>query len=101
MSLSVEEIQKIAELARLKLSPEEEKRYSETISAVLDYMTILNEVDTSGVEPTSQVTGLEDVFREDVPMDSPIKKDLISLFPEEKENELLVPEVFGNSEDEM
>lgn len=99
MSLSVEEIKKIAELARLKLTPEEEKRYAETISAVLDYMTILNEVDTKGVEPTSQVTGLEDVFREDIPADSSIKKELISLFPEEKENELVVPEVFGDSEE--
>lgn len=100
MALSVEEIRKIAELARLKLTPEEEKRYAETISAVLDYMTILNEVDTKGVEPTSQVTGLEDVFREDVPKDSEIKKGLISLMPEQKANELLVPEVFSDSEED-
>jgi aspartyl/glutamyl-tRNA(Asn/Gln) amidotransferase C subunit len=60
-------------------------------------MTILNEVDTKNVEPTSQVTGLEDVFREDVPVDSKIKKELISLFPEQNQNELLVHEVFGDS----
>lgn len=100
MSLTVEEIKKIAELSRLKLTSDEEKRYAETISAVLDYMTILNEVDTSGVEPTSQVTGLEDVFREDVPVDSKIKNDLIKLFPEEKDSELLVHEVFGDSNED-
>ncbi len=98
MALSVEEIKKIAELARLKLTAEEEKRYAETISAVLDYMTILNEVDTTGVEPTSQVTGLEDVFREDAPKDSKIKQELIGLFPEKSQDELLVHEVFGDAE---
>lgn len=94
MSLTVEEVKKIATLARLKLSPEEEERYAKTISAVLDYMTILNEVDTNGVEPTSQVTGLEDVFREDESRDSGLQSKLLNQMPEVKENELVVPEVF-------
>lgn len=94
MALTVAEIKKIADLARLKLTVEEEQRYAETISAVLDYMTILNEVDTTGVEPTSQVTGLEDVFREDVALDSGRQEKLLAQMPEVKENELVVPEVF-------
>lgn len=94
MTLTVEEVQKIASLARLKLTPEEEKRYMETISAVLDYMTILNEVDTNGVEPTSQVTGLQDVFREDVVEDSGKQKKILVAMPEIANGELVVPEVF-------
>lgn len=94
MPLSVAEIRKIASLARIKLKPEEEKRYAETISAVLDYMKILNEVDTAGIEPTSQVTGLEDVYREDVSEDSGIQKELIAQMPEVENGELVVPEVF-------
>ena len=96
MALTVEEVKKIASLARLKLSPEEEKRYAETISAVLDYMNILNEVDTTGVEPTSQVTGLEDVYREDVPSDSGRQKKILAQMPQVEADELVVPEVFGD-----
>lgn len=98
MALTVEEVKKIASLARIKLTAEEEKRYAETISAVLEYMTILNEVDTSKVEPTSQVTGLEDVYREDVPRDSGHQKNILSQMPEVETNELVVPEVFEDEE---
>ena len=94
MSLSIDEIRKIASLARLKLNNEEEKRYAETISAVLDYMKILNEVDTAGVEPTFQVTGLEDVYREDIAEDSGRQEKILAVMPEVEGGELVVPEVF-------
>lgn len=94
MSISIEEVKKIAQLARLKLTPAEEKRHAETISAVLDYMKILNEVDTNGVEGTYQVTGLEDVYREDVVVESSITKELIGQMPEKENGELSVPAVF-------
>ena len=94
MSISIDEVKKISNLARIKLAPEEEKRHAETISVVLDYMKILNEVDTKGVEQTSQVTGLEDVVREDKSRDCEIKKELMEQMPETRENELVVPAVF-------
>jgi len=99
MSISIEEVKKIAVLARLNLTPDEEKRHAETISDVLEYMKILNEVDTKGVEQTSQVTGLENVVREDVPRDSEIKKELMEQMPEVRENELVVPAVFEEETD--
>lgn len=97
MSLSIEEVKKIAELARLELTPDEEKRYAETISAVLEYMTILNEVDTTGVPITSQVTGLEGVVRDDVVVDCPpeTRKKLLSVMPQVEMDELVVPGVFS------
>jgi|SRR3989339_1960640 len=101
MSISIEEVKKIAQLARIKLTPEEEKRHAETISAVLDYMRILNELDTKGVEQTSQVTGLEDITREDVPRDCEIKKEILEQMPEVRDNELVVPGVFENVDEEM
>ena len=97
MSLSIEEVKKIAQLARIKLSPEEEKRHAATISVVLDYMKILNEVDTKGVEQTSQVTGLEDVVRADEPRDCKIIKELLAQMPETESNELVVPVVFAET----
>lgn len=94
MALTVEEIRKIAELSRLKLTPDEEQRYATTISAVLDYMKILGEVNTDGVTPTSQVTGLEDVYREDVAEDSGRQQQILGQMPQVELNELVVPEVF-------
>ena len=101
MSISIEEVKKIARLARIELTADEEKRYAETISAVLDYMKILNEVNTRGVEPTTQVTGLEDVTREDVPRDCENKKEIIEQMPEVRGNELVVPGVFENVDEEI
>lgn len=98
MSLSIEEVKKIAQLARIKLSPEEEQRYAVTISAVLDYMSILNEVDTKGVEPTFQVTGLENVVREDIVRQSDLQKELMAQMPQVEDGELVVPAIFVDQE---
>ncbi len=65
MKLKKSEIEHIANLARLELSEEELDLYGNQLSGVLDYIDQLREVDTSGVEPTAQVTGLENVLRED------------------------------------
>ncbi len=101
MSLSVEEVKKIAELARIELTPEEEKRHAETISAVLEYMKILNEVDTKDVPITAQVTGLENVFREDVVRECPpeTRRKLLDQMPSLEMDELEVPGVFNGLEE--
>ena len=65
MNLSKDEIQHIAKLARLELTDAELEKYGGQLSAVLNYIDQLKEVDVKGVEPTAQVTGLENVLRED------------------------------------
>lgn len=65
MKLKKEEIQHIAELARLELNATEIKKYTKDLSAILDYITMLEEVDTKDVAITAQVSGLMDVFRKD------------------------------------
>jgi len=65
MQLSKNEIQHIAKLARLELTDEELEKYGGQLSAVLNYIDQLGEVDVKGVLPTAQVTGLENVLRED------------------------------------
>ena len=66
MKLKKEEIEHIAELARLKLSPEEIKKYARELGSILDYVKMLEEVNTEGIKITAQVSGLIDVFRKDV-----------------------------------
>jgi aspartyl-tRNA(Asn)/glutamyl-tRNA(Gln) amidotransferase subunit C len=63
------DINHIAKLARLKLTDDELKTYESQLSQVLNYIDQLKEVDTIGIEPTAQVTGLENVWREDDAID--------------------------------
>ena len=59
------DVKKVAKLANLSLKENEEEKFEKQLSSILDYFKKLEEIDTSGVEPTSQVTGLENVTRED------------------------------------
>lgn len=59
------DVVKVAKLANLPLTSAEEKKFGKQLASILDYMEVLNKVDTSNVEPTSQVTGLKNVMRED------------------------------------
>lgn len=96
--ISISEVKKIASLARLKLTVAEEKRHAETISVVLDYMKILDEVNIQGVVQTSQVTGLEDVVREDEINECDHKAELQKQLPGLKFGKLEVPGVFNEAE---
>lgn len=58
-------VKHVAKLANLPLSSEEEKKFGGQLDETLKYIESLNEIDTSEVEPTDQVTGLENVLRED------------------------------------
>ena len=66
MKLTPTEVQKIASLSKLSLTEEEIEMFSAQLSDVLTYFQKLNELNTEGVEETSQVTGLVNVYREDV-----------------------------------
>lgn len=64
-SLSPKDIRHIAKLTRLQLREEEVEKFGKELSAILAYVEKLQEVNTKGVEPTAQVTGLNSVFRHD------------------------------------
>ncbi|MFH1947467.1 MAG: Asp-tRNA(Asn)/Glu-tRNA(Gln) amidotransferase subunit GatC [Candidatus Magasanikbacteria bacterium] len=100
VKLNEQEIEKIAKLARLELTSKEKKMYAEQLSVVLDYVEILNEVDTEGVEETCQVTGLEDVVREDEVHEcgEETKEKIIDAFPEKVGELLKVKAVFAEEE---
>lgn len=58
-------MQRIADLARIELTGREKEKYAEELSAVLGFIEQLSKVDTDNIIPTSQVTGLVNVARED------------------------------------
>ena len=98
--LTIEEVKKIADLAKIKLTPTEEQRHAETISVVFDYMKILNEVNTDGVEPTCEVNNLKNVWRDDEVKKCGHTKELLNQIPENYAGMLVVPGVFENSIEE-
>ena len=66
MAISKEEVIRISQLARIELTEAEISKFQTELSAILDYVEQLKAVDTDQVEPTSQVTGLENRTRPDV-----------------------------------
>jgi aspartyl-tRNA(Asn)/glutamyl-tRNA(Gln) amidotransferase subunit C len=70
MPLTLEQVRHIARLARLRLTAEEERRYAEQLSAILDYAERLKGVDTADVPPTAGVQDLQAPLRPDIPRPS-------------------------------
>jgi aspartyl-tRNA(Asn)/glutamyl-tRNA(Gln) amidotransferase subunit C len=66
MSLTREQVEKIAHLARLALSTEQVREYQVQLSSILDYAEMLNEVDLAGVLPTAHAISRQNVLREDL-----------------------------------
>lgn len=81
MSLSQDQVRHIAALARLRLTDAEVDKFTTQLTAIFEYVELLNEVDTEGVEPTSQVTGLENITREDVIQPLCAPRDLLACSP--------------------
>lgn len=91
--LTQEEIDKIMRLSRLDLTKEEQTKYSTDLSGILDFFKKLQEVNTDGVEPTAQVTGLEDCLRTDT-IDT-FKESIIASSPQKIiGTQVSVPAVF-------
>jgi len=65
MAITKKEVEHIAKLARLGLGEQEKKKFTEELSAILSFVDKLNEIKVDKVEPTAQVTGLENITRED------------------------------------
>ena len=80
------DIKHVAKLARIKIDEKEEKKLQKDLDSILKYIDKLNAVDTEGVEPLYQTTGLVDSFREDEPrgefkMDENLNERLVGQAP--------------------
>ena len=93
MSLTLSEVEHIAQLARLELSEEEKLRYLSQLSAILEYAARLQSVDTSQIPPTSSVLPARSVLREDVISSCLDVKDILSNAPMVKDDQFKVPPV--------
>jgi aspartyl-tRNA(Asn)/glutamyl-tRNA(Gln) amidotransferase subunit C len=93
MTLTLEEVEHIAELARLRLTPEEKERYREQLSAILDYAARLLALDTSGIPPTASVLPPHSALRPDQPQPGLSLEELLRNAPDTEANQFRVPPV--------
>ncbi|ULO08290.1 Asp-tRNA(Asn)/Glu-tRNA(Gln) amidotransferase subunit GatC [Paenibacillus sp. 19GGS1-52] len=93
MSITTKDVQHVAKLARLQLSPEEEATFTEQMNAILQYAEKLNELDTDNVKPTTQVLQVSNVMRDDVVKESLSQEDALLNAPEHEDGHFKVPAV--------
>ncbi|MFH1867450.1 MAG: Asp-tRNA(Asn)/Glu-tRNA(Gln) amidotransferase subunit GatC [Candidatus Omnitrophota bacterium] len=86
-------IKYVAELARLKLKPEEEELFASQLNDILKYMDKLNKLDTKDVEPMSHAASLGNVFREDKVKDSLPNSEALKNAPSKEGKFFKVPKV--------
>jgi aspartyl-tRNA(Asn)/glutamyl-tRNA(Gln) amidotransferase subunit C len=93
MSLTLAEVDHIATLARLRLSDAEKALYQQQLSAILDYIAKLNQLDTAAIEPTATVLPLRTILRPDVVTPSLSLAELLANAPEAEAQMFKVPPV--------
>jgi aspartyl-tRNA(Asn)/glutamyl-tRNA(Gln) amidotransferase subunit C len=86
-----ETIDYVGILAKLELSQEEKEQAKKDMANMLDYIDMLNELDTDGVEPMSHVFPVHNVFREDVVVNGDDRDHILKNAPEEKDGSFMVP----------
>lgn len=96
MKLTANDVTQIATLARLTLTEAETEMYRGQLSQILEYVDQLAEVDTAGVEPTAQVTGLTNGDVADVVRASETVEPLLANVPQRDHDYIKVPAVFND-----
>ena len=95
--LTKKEVEKIAELARLKLDEKEKEKFAEDLSSIIGYIQKLSEVNIEKVEPTTGGTDLESVTRQDdetKPISDPeMRKQILNAAPNREEDYFKVPSI--------
>jgi aspartyl-tRNA(Asn)/glutamyl-tRNA(Gln) amidotransferase subunit C len=95
MPLEKAQVEHIAHLARLKLSPDELEKLTLEMAVIIDYFEQLQMVDTDGVEPRDQFITAENVFRDDTVRPSLKQGQALGNAPESDGKFFHVPKVIG------
>ncbi len=96
MTLTLSDVEKIADLARLQLTKAEKQRYLEQLSVILHYAERLNTLDLTGVPPTAHAIAQQNIMRPDVTEASLPMDALLFNAPQQKENQFVVQAVLDD-----
>lgn len=93
-NISDDDVRYLARLSSLELDDSEVEPLAQDIENILGYVEQLDELNTEGVDPTYQVTDLENIWRDDAVQDDGISREsLLALAPASRENQVEVPKV--------
>lgn len=93
-TISTDDVRHLAALSNLQLSDDEVTALQLDLGNILTYIEQLGSLDTSHVEPTYQVTALENIWRDDTVRESTVtREDLLALAPEQADQSVKVPKV--------
>lgn len=91
--ISREQVQKVAHLARLQLTPEEEEQFTTQLNSILDYFEQLSELDVSDVPPTTRAIDVSNVIRPDVLKPYEPREALLENAPDREGDFFKVPKI--------
>jgi aspartyl-tRNA(Asn)/glutamyl-tRNA(Gln) amidotransferase subunit C len=86
-------IDRLATLARVELTPAEKEKFSAQLGDILRYIEKLSEVDTTGIEPTAHAFPVANVWAEDIPHPALSVEDALRNAPAQRDNMISVPKV--------
>ena len=93
-TITNDDVRHLAQLSSLQMSDAEVESLRADIEKIINYINQLDELDTDGVEPTYQVTGLQNIWRDDEIIDSSVsRQQLLALAAEQSDNCVKVPKV--------
>ncbi|HUV31784.1 MAG TPA: Asp-tRNA(Asn)/Glu-tRNA(Gln) amidotransferase subunit GatC [Acidobacteriota bacterium] len=95
MPISSKQVEHVARLARLHLSPEEVAQFSRELSVILEYIDQLRSVDTEGIELQDRPAGMRPVHREDEVCPSLLREKALASAPDQDGEYFRVPRVIG------
>ena len=93
MKITRETVDYVANLARLELTEEQSNKMIEDLDKILGYVDKLNELDTSGIEPTAHILPITNVFRDDVTQPSYAREDILANAPTKEDGCIKVPKI--------
>ena len=93
-TITTDDVKYVAALAKIAITDDEAQTFTKELAAILDYVKQLDAVDTTGLRPTYQVTGLTNVTRVDEIIDYGVtQKDLLQNVPRTRDGYIEVPKV--------
>ncbi len=82
MKITVEDVEYVAKLSFLSFEEEDKEKFSQELSAILDYVDKLAELDTTSIKPTAHVLPLKNVFRDDFAVKQDINEVALEIAPD-------------------
>ncbi len=87
----------VAKLARIELTPEEREKYSAQLVQILNYFEKLSAIDVSDVEPSAHAHAMFNVWRQDIATEPMSPQDALLNAPKQRENQIVVPKVVDDA----